>query len=141
MNDPRNPSLNRPDMPGVTPPRSEPRIYEQAECPLCGEIVYNSAAAWKGHFALNHLEAAHPTAASTDAPLACGHCGYAGTDETGDPIFLAATPPSDGGLDVERLVLAHYNTPRTHIGETAREHLVRVVAEYARLSSPEGQDR
>ena len=46
---------------------------------------------------------------------------------------LAATPEPAPALDVERLNRAFYNTPRLPgLQETARQHIERVAAEYAR---------
>ena len=51
---------------------------------------------------------------------------------------LEATPEPAPALDVERLNRAFYNTPRLpDLQETARQHIERVAAEYARLAAKE----
>ena len=29
---------------------------ESVNCPLCGELIYNSGASWRGHFAVSHRD-------------------------------------------------------------------------------------
>lgn len=114
---------------------SEPfKSNEQAECALCGDLIYNSAAAWKGHFRISHpSEAASPPALcdrivnnGMGEPTECGRslpCEY---------HDMAAPPPA---LDVDLLRQAMQSRPNDDLDPIYRPPTVEEIAvEYARLS-------